>query len=112
MTVYKAFPTAVVLAAYHNKPCAPFKEMRELLDYMTGLDIALWEIPRARAACAKSLERSFPWLPEMPPPLEFKPDQSGKYVRSITALKGDTLGVPPLKKNTYKSVTLESIYHR
>jgi hypothetical protein len=107
MTRHEAFPLAVVLHVYHNKPFSSIKEMRELLNYMTGTDVPLWEVPRARVICAKYLERHFPWLPEIDMAAEFRSDQANKFVRKVaTDLGRNTVAVPPIRKGVFVPLAL------
>lgn len=98
----KRFPIATILTVYHNKMMSTFDEMRELLDYMTGHRVALWEIPRARVLCRDALEKQFYWLPQMPMPIETRKDTSPTFVRKVKRAVGeDDLEVRPLRKNAF-----------
>ena len=81
--VTRVFPVSVILSVYHNRLMCSFGEMREFLNFMTRHDVALWEIPRARALSAQHLSRQYPWLKKYEPPAGFKNDamHSGRFVR-------------------------------
>lgn len=107
MTRHEPFPLAVVLHVYHNKPYSSIKEMRELLNYMTGTDVPLWEVPRARVMCARYLERHFPWITRRTPPVEFRSDQANKFVKQVaTDLGKTTVAVPPIRKGLFVPLAL------
>ena len=102
----RVFSVAVVLSAYHNRLLVPFDELRALLNYMTGQDVALWEIPLARSLCAAHLLKQYPWLAELEPPPGFKNDavHTGRFVKSVVKTIGsDTLTVYMLPPNKFRS---------
>lgn len=86
----RSFPISVILSVYHNRLLCSFNEMRGLLDFMTRHDVALWEIPRARALSAKHLGKQYPWLKKYDPPAGFKNDamHSGRFVRGGEKIAG------------------------
>ena len=104
----EVFPIATVLAVYNNKPTVRFNEMCDLINYMTGHDVPLWEIPRARAMCATALARQFPWLEKHPIPMEFKPESANKFVRAIIAkVQIEEVAVPKLKRGAYRPLSYQ-----
>lgn len=101
----RPFPLAVVLSAYHNKLMVPFGELRGFLNYMTGHQVALWEIPRARALVVAHLAKQFPWLDDLSPPPGFKTDagNAGRFIRHVAKNVGSfQLDVAPLAKTAFK----------
>lgn len=104
----QTFHLSVVLSAYHNKLLCTFAELRSFLNYMTGHQVALWDIPKARALVAKSLARQHPWLPAIEPPPGFKVDggNAGRFIRQV-AKHTDTYTVPvkPLGRNAFQPTT-------
>ena len=99
------FPVAVVLSAYHNRLLVSFGELRDFLDYMTGHDVALWEIPLARSLAAAHLLKQYPWLAELEPPPGFKNDavHTGRFVKSVIKMIGkDTVVVYSLPAGKFK----------
>lgn len=89
-TARRPFPVSVILSVYHNRLLCPFDEMRGLLDFMTRHDVALWEIPRARALSAKHLSSQYPWLKKYEPPQGFRNDamHSRRFVKGGEKLAG------------------------
>ncbi|AYB70702.1 hypothetical protein SEA_VASUNZINGA_70 [Mycobacterium phage VasuNzinga] len=82
----REFDIAVVLSVYYDILLCAFEDYRELLNYMTGHDVAIWEIPRARRLCADALEIQYPILTLPLMPEGFKNDHmhSGKFIRKAT----------------------------
>lgn len=93
----KTFHLSSILTVCHNIMMSSFPEMREVLDYMTGHSIPIWEIPRARAMCAESIKDQYPLLGYVELPPEFKRDGCSKFVRQIIKLMdSDELALTPL----------------
>jgi hypothetical protein len=102
----KTFPLSVVLTAYHNRMMATFPELRELLNYMTGQDVPLWDIPRARVMCRDALQRKYTWLAKMEPGPETRKDTASRFVRTVARKIGySELEVPKLKRGAYRPLT-------
>lgn len=101
----RPYDLSVVLSAYHNRMMCSFSELRELLNYMTGHDVALWEIPRARLLAARSLARQHPWLGQIKVPIEMKIDSghSGQFVRHVARTLGTRIIiVKPLSSSAFQ----------
>lgn len=99
------FPVAVVLSAYHNRLLVSFPELRDLLDYMTGHKVALWEVPLARALAAAHLAKQYPWLEKIEPPPGFKNDavNTNRFVKSVVkTIHAEQLRVYPLPAGAFK----------
>lgn len=105
----KQYPLAVVLSAYHNKLImCTFTELREFLEYMTRHDVALWDVPAARTAAARSLARQFPWLKTIDLPPGFKADSGncGRFVRHVAGRIGTfQLDVAHLRSDAFRPQT-------
>lgn len=104
----RPYDLSVVLSAYHNRLMCPIGELRDLLNYMTGHDVALWEIPRARTLAARSLARQHPWLGQIKVPIEMKIDSghSGQFVRHVAKKLGSRVViVKPLSSSAFHPTT-------
>lgn len=100
----EVFRAAVVLSVYHNRLLCHFGELRGLLDFVTGHEVALWEIPRARALTAEHLRRQYPWLARIEPPPGFKTDavNVNRFVNSVIREVGaEQFKVYPLPRGTF-----------
>ena len=107
----KTFHISQLMSVYHNKLFCSFDEMRELLDYMIDWQVPLWDVPRARAACAASLVRQYPWLAQIDMPTEFRKDHSQKITRRVAkAIGTDAVEVRPLQSGTYHATPFAKIY--
>lgn len=81
-----------------------FDEQRELLDFMAGERVYLWDIPPAMKLCRKSLDTQYPWLKQYKLDPNGKPDSYPKFVRGIVKDFGaDTMTVQALKTGTFKA---------
>lgn len=100
------FPLAVILSVHHNKMLVTFTEFRDLLDYVTGVQVALWEIPRARAQVAAHLARQYVWLRHIDLPPGFRADSgnANRYVKGVAKAVGCDLEleVRPMRKGMYQ----------
>ena len=100
------FSVACILSIYHNRLLVSFPELRELLDYMTGAEVPLWQIPEARALCMVALERQYPGLTRIEPPPGFKNDamHAGRFIKAATKQLGgqDRLLVRRLPPTAFK----------
>jgi hypothetical protein len=106
-TAKTVFPLATVLSAYHNRLLVSFGELRGLLDWCTGCEVPLWEIPRARALVAEHLAKQYPWLAHIQPPEGFKNDAmgTGRFVKQVVGMTGlDRLEVYALPRGSYKTL--------
>lgn len=105
----RTFPLAAVLSVYHNKMLVSFQEFRELLNYSTGVQVALWEIPRARTQVAEHLSRQFVWLKhaELPPGFRVDSGNANRYVKQVAKTIGGAteLEVKAMRKGAYKPIT-------
>ena len=94
----RAFPANVVVSVVQNRLLCPMDDYRDLINYMTGHQVPLWDLTRAREVCMKRLVSTFPILKDLPPTWE-KTDSgnANKYVRAcVKACAGvDTWTVAP-----------------
>ena len=96
----QVFDMSVVASVVQNRLLCPFGEYRRLLSYMTGTDLPLWEISRAREECAAKLLKLFPILKQLPQlPEKTDSGNANKYIRScVKKCSGiDTFTVAPGK---------------
>lgn len=83
------FPTAVIVSVCQNRLVCPFDQYRDFLNFVTGANVPLWDIERARAATAKYLGQSFKVLRKVPaPPDKTDSGNAGKYVRACSKATG------------------------
>lgn len=98
------FRLAAVLSVYHNKLMCGFDETRELMDYMTGEHVYIWDIPVAGKLCRKSLAQQYPWLKKQKLDPNGKPDTYPKFVRGVAKEFGaETMLVECLKPGAFKA---------
>lgn len=103
-SIGKKFRLAAALAVYHDKLMCSFDEQRELLDYMTGQRVYLWDIPVAIKLCRKSIDQQYPWMKKYKLDPNGKPDAYPKFIRLIAKDFGsDQLGIQPLKRGAFKA---------
>ena len=85
----KVFPLSVVISVCHNRLVCSFDDYREFLDFMTGVNVPLWDVERARVATANRLRTLFSDLSKAPePPEKTDSGNAGKYVRECVKAVG------------------------
>lgn len=85
----KVFPLAVVVSVVQDRLLCPFAEYRELLSFMVGRDLYLWEVATARRTCAERLVRTFPELATIPNvPEKTDSGNANKHVRACSKALG------------------------
>lgn len=100
----KKFKLNAVLAVYHDKLMCSFEEQRELIDFMAGEKVYLWDIPPALKLCKASLDKQYSWLKKHQLEPNSKPDAYPKFVREVIKQSGvDSVNVKPLKKGIFKA---------
>lgn len=100
----KAFPISVAISVYANRMYCGFPEYRDLLNHMTGADVRLREIPRARKLAADAIAAQHPWIAtvRLPDTDNEKKPKSAKWLRAIeTRLGADTLNIDPLPEGAF-----------
>ena len=81
-----------------------FEEQRDLLDFMAGERVYLWDIPVAMKLCRKSLNQQYPWLKQHQLDPNGKPDGYPKFVRAVAKDFGaDNMNIQALKKGAFKA---------
>ena len=98
------FRVVAVLSIYHNKLMCGFDETRELMDFMAGERVYLWDIPVVMKLCRPALEKKYPWIKNHNFDASAKADSFPRFVRKVIAEVGtETLSVTPLKAGKYKA---------
>lgn len=94
---------AVIASVYHDRLVCPFDQYRDFLNYMTGHDLYLYDLPRARRIVADVLDNRIPGLKKTtPPPEKTDSGNANKYVRDVCKeLSADTWTLGPLKAGAF-----------
>lgn len=97
----------IIVSVYRNRLVCPFDQYRDFLNYMTGHTLYLYDLPRARAACADYLAKNHPQLKKSPrPPEKTDSGNANRYVKDVSKHMGrDEIGVNPLPKGSFKPRT-------
>lgn len=86
------FPLPVVVTAYTGVQVCTFEDLRTFLNYMTGHDLFIREIPRARKAVAFMLAQQYPFLRRISLPSAVEPrgkgGQTPAWMREISKQAG------------------------
>lgn len=85
----RRFPLGVVLSVTTGRLLAPFAEVHELLDFMTGDTLMTHQLPRACEECAPMLLARHPRLADVKVPEEFTGEED---VRQWVAAQAERLG--------------------
>lgn len=103
----RAFPLGVVLTAIHDRHVTDFDEYRDFLEYMTGTDVALWNVGPARRAIVDTLRRQHPKLFAHRPPEKTDSGNSSRYIKDVAKKIGtDMVVVNRLRRGTFDAVSL------
>ncbi len=88
MTTY---PLSIIVSVCKNRLVCGFDEYRDFLNHVTGEQLPLWDVERARAATAKYLLATHKPLTKLPnPPDKTDSGNAGKYVRECAKVVGVT----------------------
>lgn len=92
------FPMNAIVSVIKNRLLCPFNDYRTLLNHMTGRQLGLWDVTRAREVCTAKLIRMHPELGELPnPPEKTDSGNANKYIRQCVKANGgvDTYTLAP-----------------
>lgn len=108
----REFPMAVVISAYRNRLLCPFDEYRAFLNYMTGHNLYLHDVGRARRAVAVELAKQVPELERTEqPPEKTDSGNANKYVRACSKRAGfEYVELHPMRKGAFKTRTSKEAF--
>lgn len=108
----REFPMAVVISAYSNRLLCPFDQYRDFLNYMTGTNMYLHDVGRARRAVADELAKQVPELKKTdPPPEKTDSGNANKYVRACSKKAGfEYVELSPMRKGAFKTRTAKEAF--
>lgn len=102
----KSVPLGPVLATIHDRLVCPFDDYREFLNHVTGTDVPLWDVARARREASDHIRKQYPLLMEHKPPEKTDNGTASRYVRAVAAKVGyEQMTVRPLAKGKFKART-------
>lgn len=105
----REFPAAVVVSVVQNRLLCSFSDYREFLDYMTGGEVRLYDVARARVRVADFLRASMPRLRHLPAlPEKTDSGNANRYVKTCHRfVGGETVAVRAMPATAFKHRTLE-----
>lgn len=103
------FSLGAVVSVISKKLVAPLPEVVGLLNFITGKDLSMMQLPRALDECSKHLTKQYPKLAKAREKLDGQNNEFGiLFLRELAKTFGEEVTVEPMPEGAFKPLDVKS----